>query len=233
MDITIDGLRKLYGDTVAVSVPHIHVSEGEVLGFVGNNGAGKTTLFRLLLDLVRADEGRVCIGGVNVAHSEEWKDYVGAFLDESFLIDYLTPQEFFAFVRSVSGRAVGAATSWQECFAPLLRDVPEVLIRELSAGNRQKVGIASAFLLSPQVVVLDEPFNFLDPSSQFLLCECIAFYRMCCPEAILLVSSHNIRHLADISTRIALMEHGSIVRTCDTSVEAIQEIEQYFSTTYA
>ena len=98
MDIILEKLKKCYGSHVALDIDQYTLTGGEIVGLVGNNGAGKTTLFRLMLDLLKADEGHVCIGDIEVSRSEEWKEFTGAYLDESFLIDYLTPEEYFHFI---------------------------------------------------------------------------------------------------------------------------------------
>lgn len=74
-----------------------------MLGLVGNNGAGKTTLFRLILDLLQADRGYVTINDIDVSKSEDWKNFTGAFIDDGFLIDYLTPEEYFYFIGKMYG----------------------------------------------------------------------------------------------------------------------------------
>lgn len=74
-----------------------------MLGLVGNNGAGKTTLFRLILDLLQADRGNVTINDIDVSKSEDWKNFTGAFIDDGFLIDYLTPEEYFYFIGKMYG----------------------------------------------------------------------------------------------------------------------------------
>ncbi|MBP5619446.1 MAG: ATP-binding cassette domain-containing protein, partial [Bacteroidaceae bacterium] len=103
MQIQINNLKKCFGEKVAVNIDSYTIHSGEMLGLVGNNGAGKSTLFRLILDLIKADNGDVHMAGnfqetdvdVNVAETEQWKDWTGAYIDESFLIDYLTPDEYF------------------------------------------------------------------------------------------------------------------------------------------
>ena len=228
MDITISNLRKTYGNITAVDVPHFTVEGGQVLGLVGNNGAGKTTLFRLLLDLVGADAGTVSVADIDVSRSEAWKTFTGAFLDEAFLIDYLTPSEFFRFLWRLSGESDASLAASLTACAPLLEGVPDFLIRELSAGNRQKVGLAAAFLRKPELVVLDEPFNFLDPSSQYALKSFLSAYVAQHPSAIVLLSSHDLHHVSEVSSRIALMERGRIVHTFDASPAALSALETYF-----
>ena len=229
--ITIQDLTKRFGDKVAVDIPSFIINDGDVLGRVGNNGAGKTTLFRLILDLIKADSGEVSTNGINPAASEEWKLDTGAFIDEGFLIDFLTPEEYFEFVGKVSGLS-------QEQTSERLADFERFMageimgqkkhIRDYSAGNKQKIGIISALLHTPKTVILDEPFNFLDPSSQIVLKRLLTDYAQQ-HEATILISSHNLQHTVDISTRIALLEHGQIIRDLpnhEGSAEA--ELESYF-----
>src|SRR4051812_7078379 len=96
--IEIKGLKKIYASTIVVDIPHLEIRKGESIGLVGNNGAGKTTLFRMMLDLIRPERGEVLSQGENVAQNEKWKDYTASYLDEGFLIDYLTPEEYFYFI---------------------------------------------------------------------------------------------------------------------------------------
>ncbi len=170
--IEIRNLKKQFGETVACNIDAFTINDGDILGLVGNNGAGKTTLFRMLLDLLQADEGSVVIDGINPAESEAWKHFVGAYIDEGFLIDFLTPEEYFAFLGKISGMTQTEVDERLKDFEQLAAGEvfgQKKLIRNLSAGNKQKVGIISALFLRPKIVILDEPFNFLDPSSQLIL----------------------------------------------------------------
>ena len=229
--ITINHLKKQFGDTVACNIEEFTINDGDILGLVGNNGAGKTTLFRLLLDLLKADEGMVCINNINPAESEEWKQQVGAYIDEGFLIDFLTPEEYFAFLGKISGmtqQQVDERLKDFEQFAAGEVFGQKKLIRNLSAGNKQKVGIISALFRRPQTVILDEPFNFLDPSSQLILKHVLTNYAHE-TGATLIISSHNLQHTVDISNRIALLEHGVIIRDLpNQEASAAAELEEYF-----
>ena len=229
--ITIQDLTKRFGDKVAVDIPSFIINDGDVLGLVGNNGAGKTTLFRLILDSIKADSGEVSTNGINPAASEEWKHDTGAFIDEGFLIDFLTPEEYFEFVGKVSGLSQEQTSERLADFERFMAGEimgQKKLIRDYSAGNKQKIGIISALLHTPKTVILDEPFNFLDPSSQIVLKRLLTDYAQQ-HEATILISSHNLQHTVDISTRIALLEHGQIIRDLpnhEGSAEA--ELESYF-----
>ena len=244
MKIQIENLKKSFGEKVAVDIEQYEIRDGEMLGLVGNNGAGKSTLFRLMLDLVKADGGRVLMhpsegeqsqgiaqGSVDGAHTEDWKDWTGAFVDESFLIDYLTPDEYFQFIGRISGRKQEEVDTFLQDFEQFMAGEvagQKKLIRNLSAGNKQKVGIVGAMLLQPKVLILDEPFNFLDPSSQSAIKRLLQEYNRK-TGATILVSSHNLQHTVDICPRIALLEHGVIIRDIEnTDGQAAKELESYF-----
>lgn len=229
--IIIDNLKKSFGETVACDIPSFTINDGDILGLVGNNGAGKTTLFRMLLDLLKPDEGQITLDGINPAMSEEWKSQTGAFIDEGFLIDFLTPEEYFAFIGKITNMSQEAVETRLKDFERLAAGEifgQKKLIRNLSAGNKQKVGIISALFNHPKLAILDEPFNFLDPSSQNVLKHELTAYRQQ-TGATILISSHNLTHTIDISTRIALLEKGQIIK--DLSNEdgsAKMELENYF-----
>ena len=231
--ITISNLKKAFGETVASNIPEFQVNDGDILGLVGNNGAGKTTLFRLMLDLLKPDEGSVSIDGINPAESEVWKDSTGAYVDEGFLIDFLTPEEFFAFLGRINGITQEEVDERLKPFERLAGGEvfgQKKLIRNLSAGNKQKVGIISALFMRPKLVILDEPFNFLDPSSQNVLKHVLTDYARE-NKATLLISSHNLAHTIDISTRIALLEKGQIIKDLPNNEgSAKAELENYFET---
>ena len=210
-------------------------------GLVGNNGAGKTTLFRLLLDLIKADEGQVTMSRqeedgtlteIDPAKSEDWKAFTGAYIDEGFLIDFLTPEEYFHFIGKVNGLTEQETDERVDGFSHFMNGEilgQKKLIRNFSAGNKQKIGIISAMLNAPKLLILDEPFNFLDPSSQNHLKNILTEYNAQ-TGATVLISSHNLTHTVDISGRIALLESGRIIKDLtNTDNSAEKELEDYFN----
>ena len=231
MEIKIENLKKCFGEKVAVNISEFTIHDGEVLGLVGNNGAGKSTLFRLMLDLIKADEGRVLMGDTDVSKTEEWKDWTGAYVDDSFLIDYLTPDEYLQFIARITGKTEQELQDFLADFEHFMAGEvcgQKKLIRNLSAGNKQKLGIVAALFNRPQIVILDEPFNFLDPSSQSAIKHLLTKYNQE-TGATILVSSHNLQHTVDICPRIALLENGVIIRDiANHNGEAIAELENYF-----
>ena len=210
MRINISNLKKTFGDKTAVSIPDFTINDGDMLGLVGNNGAGKTTLFRLMLDLIKADEGTVTMSiksqdgtyeEINPAESEDWKVSTGAYIDEGFLIDFLTPEEYFRFIGKVNG------LSEQE--------------------TNERVSSFEHFMGGE--ILLDEPFNFLDPTSQNSLKHILEDYNTQ-SGATILISSHNLTHTVDISSRIVLLEKGVIIKDLPNKNNcAEKELEDYFN----
>ena len=228
--ITVNKLVKIYSGKYAVNIDSLRIDEGEIIGLVGNNGAGKTTFFRLLLDLIKPNEGTIVVKEKNIAESEDWKNYTAAYLDEGFLIGYLTPEEYFYFIGGLANRSKSNVDEFLKGFE-LFFDGSVLksgkYIRDLSKGNQFKVGIAAALLQDPEILILDEPFANLDPTTQMrlikMLREIHAQRRL-----TILVSSHDLNHVTDVSSRILLMEGGRIVRDLRTGQDTLQELEDYF-----
>lgn len=230
MKLIIKDLTKRFGDKVAIDIPELTIEKGTLLGLVGNNGAGKTTLFRLILDLLKADSGFVLSNETDVSKSEEWKNYTGSFLDNRFLIDFLTPEEYFYFVGETYGLNKETVDERLTSFTRFMNS--EILgekkyIRNFSAGNKQKIGIIAAMMIRPQVLILDEPFNFLDPSSQIEIRDMIQQMNRT-ENTTIFISSHNLNYTTDISSRVVLLERGKIIKDIDNSEEAIAELNAYF-----
>lgn len=228
--ITINNLIKAYNGNIVVNVPSLTLEAGELIGLVGNNGAGKTTLFRLLLDLVRADKGQIFSNQQDVATTENWKTYTAAYLDEGFLIQYLTPEEYFYFVGKLNGISKVDVDEFLQKFTvffdgSILKNGK--YIRDLSKGNQFKVGIVACLLQKPEVLILDEPFANLDPSSQMRLVKMLKDLAVQ-KKVTVLVSSHDLNHLTDVCHRILLMERGRIIKDIDTTADTLQELEEYF-----
>ncbi len=230
-EIHIENLRKSFGTQLACDIPSLDIAKGEIIGLVGNNGAGKTTLFRLMLDLLLPDEGGVWLKDILTKESEEWKTFTGAYIDESFLINYLTPEEYFQLEGRICGLEPKEVEERLKAFSHFMNGEiigQKKLIRELSAGNRQKTGIMAAMLARPEILILDEPFNYLDPSGQLIIKRILTEY-VSQTNATVLISSHNLRHTTELCTRLLLLEKGRILKDVHNDHgEAVKEIEHYF-----
>ncbi|MEE1884264.1 ABC transporter ATP-binding protein [Pedobacter flavus] len=226
--IEIINLIKSYGGKEVVHIDHLKIEAGETIGLVGNNGAGKTTLFRMILDLIKPDSGEILSKGINVQKSDEWKSYTASYLDEGFLIDYLTPEEYFEFIGNLYQINMADVEEFlikqKEFFNGEILNRNKY-IRDFSKGNQNKVGIAAALLQHPEVLILDEPFANLDPSTQIRLKNKLKSTL----GLTSLISSHDLNHVTDLCDRIILLEKGKIIKDFKTNESSLSELESYFS----
>jgi ABC-2 type transport system ATP-binding protein len=229
--ITLSHLKKTYGGVTALDVPELTIGEGQIVGLVGNNGAGKTTMMRLILDLIRADQGYVTIDGTRVDLYPVWKTFTGSFLDGTFLVDFYTPEEFFDLIAEAYGFSREELAQRLRTYETLMND--EImgkgkLIHDHSNGNRQKIGIIGAMLVNPRVLILDEPFNYLDPSSQIVVAKLIREMNRDLGTTVL-VSSHNLTSINDLCDRLLLLEKGKLLMDKAHVPGSIDpELEAYF-----
>ncbi len=224
-------LTKNYGQTTVLNIENLSIQKGESFGLVGNNGAGKTTFFSLLLDLIEPSTGKILNGGVEVHQSENWKPSTAAFIDESFLIGYLTPEEYFYFIGDLRGQNKADVDDFLEKYKEFFND--EILnnkkyLRDLSKGNQKKVGIIATLIGNPEVIILDEPFANLDPTTQIRLKRIIKELADD-PNVTILVSSHDLLHTVEVSNRIVALHKGEVVKDIVTSEETLAELEQFFA----
>ncbi|MBE0422665.1 MAG: ABC transporter ATP-binding protein [Lutibacter sp.] len=224
-------LSKKYGGVTVLNIANLEIPKGQSFGLVGNNGAGKTTYFNLLLDLIKPTTGNVTNHEIQVNASEDWKPFTAAFIDESFLIGYLTPEEYFYFIGELRGMNKADIDAFLSQFDEIFND--EILkkkkyLRDLSKGNQKKVGIIAALIGRPEVIVLDEPFANLDPTTQIRLKKLLKDLTAA-SNTTLLISSHDLGHVTEVCDRIVVLEKGEIVKDLITSAETLQELEAYFS----
>ena len=229
--IQVKNISKKYGSTEVLYIPSLDIPTGESFGLVGNNGAGKTTLFNILLDLIRPTTGSIENNNITVNRSEEWKTFTGSFIDESFLIGYLTPNEYFDFIGEIRGMNPADIKNFLSQFEEFFNG--EILgkkkfLRDLSKGNQKKVGIVAALMGNPKVVILDEPFANLDPTTQIRLKNIIKKLTQE-KETTVLVSSHDLSHVTEVCERIVVLEKGNVVKDIQTAPVTLQELESYFA----
>lgn len=224
-------LSKIYGKTTVLNIPNLEIPKGQSFGLVGNNGAGKTTFFNLILDLIQPTTGQIVNNNIQVNTSEDWKPFTSAFIDESFLIGYLTPEEYFNFIAELRGVNNADLVTFLTQFEEIFND--EILgkkkyLRDLSKGNQKKVGIVAALIGNPEVIVLDEPFANLDPTTQIRLKKTLKNLTLN-SNATVLISSHDLGHITEVCKRIVVLDKGNIVKDIQTSEETLKALEAYFS----
>jgi ABC-2 type transport system ATP-binding protein len=229
--IQVNNLSKSYNGTTVLKIDNLEIKKGESFGLVGNNGAGKTTFFSLLLDLIQPSTGHINNGLAQVNTSETWKNYTASFLDESFLIGYLTPEEYFYFIGDLRGQNKASVDELLAKHSEFFNgDIlnSKKYIRDFSKGNMKKIGIIATLIGNPEVVILDEPFANLDPTTQFRLKKIIKDLADD-PKVTVLVSSHDLLHTVEVSNRIVALSKGEIVKDIQTSAETLKELEEFFA----
>ena len=230
--IEINNLVKKYSNQTVLNANSLDIPSGQTFGLIGNNGAGKTTLFSCLLDLIKPTQGKVLNNGVDVSKSEDWKSFTTAFLDETFLIGYLMPEEYFHFIGELRGLSNSQVDSFLVQFDDFFNG--EILggkkyLRDLSKGNQKKVGVVAALIGEPKVIILDEPFANLDPTTQIRLKGIIKDLNKY-KDTTILISSHDLQDVTEVCERIVLLEKGEIIRDIRTSSATLKELEAYFKT---
>jgi ABC-2 type transport system ATP-binding protein len=231
MILEITELKKVYAKKTVVNISDLKITSGETIGLVGNNGAGKTTLFRMLLDLIRPSEGHVYSKGKDITHSDEWKEYTASYLDEGFLIDYLTAEEYFIFIGSLHNLGTAQVMDYLNRYKDFFNE--EILnkgkyIRDFSKGNQNKIGIAAALMQNPELLILDEPFANLDPTTQIRLKSLVKSLKEG-KNITTLISSHDLNHVTDVCDRIILLEKGLIIKDFYKDQNTLKELEAYFA----
>ncbi len=229
--ITTSNLTKAYNNIKVLNIENLDIPKGQSFGLVGNNGAGKTTFFSLLLDLIQPTSGHIKNKNILVNESEGWKPFTSSFIDESFLIGYLTAEEYFYFIGELRGQNKSDVDSLLAQFEDFFHD--EILgkkkyLRDLSKGNQKKAGIVAALIGNPEVIILDEPFANLDPTTQIRLKQILK--NLAEKQGVtVLVSSHDLMHVTDVCERIVVLEKGEIVKDIQTSEATLKELEAHFT----
>lgn len=228
--IRINQLSKTYDTTSVLDIEQLEIPKGQAIGLVGNNGAGKTTLFSLLLDLIQPTTGYIETHGVQVDKSEDWKPFTSAFIDESFLIGYLTPEEYLYFIGELRGQNKADVDQLMASYSDFFNGEAigqKKYLRDLSKGNQKKVGIIAALIGNPEVIILDEPFANLDPSTQIRLKKIIQELAND-PNVTILISSHDLVHVTQVAQRVVLLEKGKVVKDMEKTAGTFDALENYF-----
>jgi ABC-2 type transport system ATP-binding protein len=225
--ISTSRLTKAFGKLVAVNDLHLQVMRGDVFGFLGPNGSGKTTTIRMLLGLIRPTAGRAIIFGMDNAYQlPEILQRIGAIVETPVFYPYLSGKDNLHAVAAASGMVSGSASN---------RRVEEVLeivelgsqakdaFRHYSLGMKQRLGIGAALLSDPELVLLDEPTNGLDPAGQFEIRQLIQ--RLSTLGKTIFISSHFLHEIQQVCNRVAILQKGNLIKQGSVN-ELLQQSEQ-------
>src|SRR3984893_13505928 len=203
------GIKKSFGDVVALNGVDLDVASGQVHGLVGANGAGKTTLLGLLLGLAVADNGRLEILGTPVGRTLAVPDGVAGFVDGPGLYPSLTARQNLSAVASLrrydAGRTTGVGDARGRVGPP---DAAAARARGFSRGMRQRLGLAAALLTKPRLLVLDEPANGLDPAGKRHVHRTLA--RLAADGATVILSSHRMDDLEELCSEVTILATGRV-----------------------
>jgi len=212
--LVADGLVKRFGEKTAVNHLHLAVPRGSWFGVVGPNGAGKTTSIRMMVGLLRPDEGTVLVNGAAVwPDPTEVKRMVGVLPDDLRLFERLTGEELLVYVGLLRrlDRASVLSRSEQLLEVLGLTGAAHDLVADYSTGMRKKVALAAALLHSPSVLILDEPFESVDPVSSKVIVEVLQHYRS--SGGTIVFSSHVMDTVQRLCDHVAIISSGEVVRS--------------------
>ncbi len=221
--IKVEHLSKIYGTVTAIEDVHFYVKSGEILGFLGPNGAGKTTTMRILAGYLPASKGTAKIAGYDVhEQSMAVRRRIGYLPESPPLYPDMTVEEFLNFVAKIKGvsrrkRKKKVASAIERC---QLKDKNEIVIRKLSKGYRQRVGIAQAIVHEPPVIILDEPTVGLDPRQ---ITEVRNLIKSLAGEHTIILSTHILPEVSMTCDRAMIINHGKVVAE-DTPIELIDSL---------
>lgn len=225
--ISTSRLTKAYGKLVAVNDLHLQVMRGDVFGFLGPNGAGKSTTMRMLLGLIRPTAGRAVIFGMDTAYQMPTiLRHVGAIVEVPVFYPYLSGRDNLHVVAAASGMVSGRANRRriEEVLELVeLKEQATMAYRKYSLGMKQRLGIAAALLTDPELVLLDEPTNGLDPAGMYEIRQLIQ--RLAALGKTIFISSHLLNEVQQVCNRVAILQKGNLIKQGNVR-ELLREREQ-------
>ncbi|WP_462254043.1 ABC transporter ATP-binding protein [Ekhidna sp.] len=226
--IKIQNLSKSFNGIQALNIDDLEIHPGECIGVVGNNGAGKTTFFKSILDLLKPDSGFVSVEDVHVNISADWQNHLNAFIDESFLIEFLKPKEYLTFILKMKNSQFNVEELLANNSEFSNQDIDEnkKYIRDLSTGTKVRIGVLSLLAGDPKYMIMDEPFAHLDPTSQAKLRKLIRSQKD--HGRCVIVSSHNLQNIAESCDRVILIEAGQVKYDVEVNDENMKKLGSYF-----
>lgn len=225
--ISTQRLTKAFGNLVAVNDLNLHVMRGDVFGFLGPNGSGKTTTIRMLLGLIHPTAGRAVLFGMDNAYQlPTILQRIGAIVETPTFYPYLSGIDNLRVIAANSGMVIGKANNYryEEVLDIVeLKQYQKLAYRKYSLGMKQRLGIAAALLSDPELVMLDEPTNGLDPAGVIEIRKLIQ--RLSSLGKTIFLSSHILSEVQQVCNRVAILRKGNLVKQGDVK-ELLRDKEQ-------
>ena len=207
--LEVKNISKYFDKIKAVQNLSFEVNKGEILGLLGENGAGKTTTFRMILGLIKPNEGTINLDGNPIDYSQT--DKIGFTTEERSLLPSLTVKEqmlFYGNLKSMdNNKIINTTKKYLKIFE--MEEYLNVKIKELSKGNKQKIQFISSIINEPKLLILDEPFTGLDPINVKLMKDCI--YELKEKGTIIIFSSHQMEYIEEFCEKIIILNKGKTI----------------------
>ena len=226
--LQLNGIYKSYNNLPVLEDIHLQVFSGDIYTLIGKNGAGKTTWLEMLVGLTAPDQGEIYYNQQQVqASSLHWKRNIGVALNMDHLIQTLTVEEYLHLLGSIYGLDQATAASRSKSLINFFYEPEEKIakpIRSYSSGMKKKALICAAFIHNPAILLLDEPFTFLDPAACSRLCDFLSQQRQA--GKIILLSSHDLLYIDKIATRIGVLDNKQLI--LDSDYENFKQENDFF-----
>ncbi len=227
--LKIEHLTKKYGEKNAVNDLSLHIKPGEIYGFIGHNGAGKTTTIKSCAGILQFDSGEITVGGISVKENPiDCKKQIAYIPDNPDLYEFMTGIQFLNFIADIFGISVPERKQRIHKYADAF-ELNEDLAQPISAyshGMKQKLAIISAWIHSPKLIIMDEPFVGLDPKASHLLKEMMR--EVCNRGGAIFFSTHVLEVAEKLCDKVAIIKGGKLIRSGtmeevkgDTSLESV------------
>ena len=228
--IRINSLGKKISTSMTIEIRSLSIGQG-LTCVVGENGSGKTTLLRLILNLIRPDNGQIEIGNIDISKSESWKSFTASYLAEDSLIPFLTPAEYISLIENLFHVKYSDLIDTVSEISDFMNDTimnSAKVIGKLSTGQKKILGIVAALLKQPKLLVLDEPFSNLDIGKCHELIDIFNKYKT---NSTIIITSHNLDIVADISDSFIIMNNGKVVSNfLKSNYSSVDELKEELTT---
>lgn len=227
--LKIQNLTKTYGDKKAVDDLSLHISPGEIYGFIGHNGAGKTTTIKACCGILQFDEGEIFIDGISIKENPiAYKSKLAYIPDNPDIYEFMTGIQFLNFVADIFGVGADERLERIHRYSEMLELTSSLAqpVSSYSHGMKQKLAIISALIHEPKLIIMDEPFVGLDPKASHLLKELMR--EICLSGGAIFFSTHVLEVAEKLCDKVAIIKDGKLVRSGtmedvkgDTSLENV------------